>query len=112
MRRLMLILLLLALAVPLSAGTITINFGSPLVITTTAAQDAKLTRALALYNAETGKSLGMEQFIKQMIIAGVEQFVNKVNETEQLEACTTFNTLGASAKNQILTALGGKNPCR
>ena len=99
------------------AGSIQLDFGSPQTITTTAAQDASLTRLLAKINAERGGSSGLvpyatvEAWLKATLQSAIQSYRDQAAKADAEDACVTYNAASTVVQNQIKTALRGKSPC-
>lgn len=114
MIRLMLLLLVLG-TLPLSAGTIVLNFGKPVTLTTTAAQDAAITRVLATINADrVAKKLPVftaEQWLQDVLIDAITSYTDQARSQESVSACATFRKLPPAQQASIRSTLGGDSPC-
>ena len=98
--------------IPLShAGTIVIDFGTPLTITTTARQDTFLAALLARANAQ-GPAMTIEQYLRDIFLATLDSYRQQAEVFEKSDACAKFKVLTAAQQSTITTALGGNNPCR
>ena len=105
---------LLLIPSAVSAGTITLNFGTPQTITTTAAQDAALTRTLAAVNRDrlpTDQLATVELWLREVLQSAVASYVAEARTRNAEDACGTFRGLPAPQQAMITGLLGGKSPC-
>lgn len=110
-------LLLLMMMSPVAhAGTITLNFGAPLTVTTSADQDAALQRMLTRVNAE--RSAGgfstyatIEAWLRDVLVSAVKSYKEQAKTLDAGDACATYKALSASEQATIDGALNGKSPC-
>ena len=98
------------------AGSISLDFGAPITITTTTAQDASLTRLLAKINAERVASgqtpyATREAWLKDILVGAVQSYRDQAAKADAEDACVTYAAASTTVQNQIKTALGGKAPC-
>ena len=102
---------------PVAAGSITINFGAPQTLTTTASHDAFLTNMLARENARRAAQtppLGaftMERYLQDLIVKMLRGYQTEAAGLDSQDACATFQGLLTAQQQSILTSLGGKSPC-
>jgi hypothetical protein len=88
------------------AGTITLNFGNALTLTTSAAQDAALERLRAISVARGLPYTTVEIMLRAFL---VEHVGNRVQEAKQLDAgegCERYRTLTAAQQATIDSNLG------
>src|SRR5919106_537942 len=88
------------------AGTITLNFGAPLTITTTAAQDAALERLRAISQARGLPYTTIEIMLRAFL---VEQVQGRVQEAKQLDAgegCERYRNLTPAQQATIDSNFG------
>ena len=109
-------LIMLLFSLPMLAGTITLNFGTPIIITTTATQDAAIVRLLAIENANRAEQIPplpawtAEQWLRSVLVGALQSHVERASAYEATEACAAYRKLGAGAQTTIRTSLGG-SPC-
>lgn len=109
-------LLLASWAFDAHAGSITLNFGAPLTVTTNADQDAALQRVLASVNAD--RSAGglstyatVEAWLRDILVSAVKSYQDQAKTMDAGDACATYKALSASAQATIDGVLNGKSPC-
>jgi hypothetical protein len=88
------------------AGTITLDFGAPLTLTTTAGQDAALQRLRAISQARGLPYTTVEIMLRAFL---VEHVGNRVQEAKQLDAgegCERYRTLTAAQQATIDSNFG------
>lgn len=111
------LLMILAVAMPAESGSITFDFGSPLTLSTTAAQDAaiqKLVDAVNTRRAAATPPLGpitREQYLRSILVDAVASYVKEVQVLEAVEACMAYTALTTVEQDDIKTRLGGRAPC-
>jgi hypothetical protein len=98
-------------------GTVTIDFGgTPLTISVTTLQRARLQRVLDQVNVQRLAAGQPAQTLEQRVRGRVMDFLrDEYNEgaaMEQTLACTNYEALNNAGQNTIKTALGGFSPCR
>jgi len=97
-------------------GTIAIDFGAPLTITTTAQQNTFLSRVLVRINNQGAAQVPplpartMEQFIRDVVVASIQQYRDVAVQNDTVDAKIAFGNLTQTQQNQIVTLLGGNNP--
>lgn len=101
-------------ALDATAGTITMSFGAPQTLTTTAGQDAKLARLITADNAaRTAQGLPtrtLEQYLVDVLTDAVKSYLAQTDAADVVAACAKYKTLSGAARTQIDTALSG-SPC-
>lgn len=111
------IALLLVVSVEAHAGSIALNFGTPLTLTTTAAQDTALARVLADVNAEKARQIPplppftLEEFLGYVLNTAVQTYVQQARTRNAADACATYQALVPADQAIVLGKLGGKSPC-
>lgn len=97
-------------------GTIAIDFGIPLTITTNAQQNAFLARLLARENVRLatqtppGTALTQEQWLRDVIQATLVGYRQQNIDKDKVDAQAAFAALSGAQQNQVVTLLGGNNP--
>jgi hypothetical protein len=109
-------LVLASWAFDATAGSISLDFGTPRQQTTTAAQDQALAVILARVNAQrvaqgTPPFPDVEAYLLSLLVGTVQSFVRQAREWERDEACTAFAALTGPQQTTITTSLGGRSPC-
>src|SRR3990167_7690355 len=90
------------------AGSIQLDFGTPVTITTTAAQDASLTRLLAKINAERVASgqtpyATREAWLKDILVGAVQSYREQAAKADAEDACVSYAAASTTVQNQIKT---------
>lgn len=117
MRVLLALMFVVFISFPSLAATITYDFGTPLVRTPTASQVVRLTEFIADVNAERAAqvpplpALTIEEYLDIMLVSTVGGYVKQAEVKEAKDACANYAAATTTVKNQVKSALGGKNPC-
>ena len=96
-------------SVPAEAGSYT--------VVTTARMDAVLDSLLTRINAQRAASnppqsaLTADQLFQQLVSTAIGQYVAEYSDKIRADACAAFQALSPADQLNIVTALGGKNPC-
>jgi len=85
-------------------------------VTTTAAQEVRLTRGRLAWNAANPGDTDAtnELFFRRLCVAGYQTVVNNQDQDDAITACATFRAASAAAKNNACAAVGlaaGCNLC-
>lgn len=114
---LVLMLMAIVLGGIAEAGTITIDFGAPVTITTTAAQDAAIQKLVDRVNSERASqdpplpALTREQWIRGVMAQAIQSYRDQAAHIDAIEACVVFKSLTVAQQTALISALGGKSPC-
>ena len=109
-------LVVLFAPLPASAGTITLNFGAPVTITTTTAEDAALERARVALGRRRGREGGVqfatvEAMLREILSDAIVHHKRGADDLDAGDACVAYKALTAAQRNAINAQLGGKSPC-
>jgi hypothetical protein len=107
-------LLLLALAAPAVAGTLTYNVQGPVVNRqTNAKQDDKIARLRDRNNTNTGQQQTSNEWLKDMVDACLQSQAQTLSKEETLDYCTWWHTDATQAyKDSVIAgAPNGVAPC-
>jgi hypothetical protein len=98
------------------AGTITLNFGAPQTLTTTAPQDAALQRLVARSNADRAGQVPplpartIEQYLRDVLITAVGSYFLQAKEAEGEDFCIAWKAKTPAERAAVVTAHGGNEP--
>jgi hypothetical protein len=106
---------LIGVTQPVSAGTITFDFGGvQRVITTTASQDVDLTAHLARVNTNRAldnlPALTLEEYFELVCTVSVDKWVTGERETQQKEIASDWSKLSAQDKQAIIDEIANRMP--
>jgi hypothetical protein len=100
------------------AGSITITFGGTArTLTTTAAQDAKLTRIVTRENTQRTTrippqaAITVEDYVFALLQNDLRLQSEQADSYEKGDFCTVFPTLTNAQKTSIISLGGGSSPC-
>lgn len=118
MRYLCVLLLLVCSASLAFAGTVTFTFGgTPVTLTTTAAQDAFLTRLLGKENQLRASkvppqaAISLETFMRNIFTDELQERKTVADTYEETDFCIAFNAASAATRNATIAQYGNNSPC-
>lgn len=114
MRPLILGVALLAVVARAHAGSVTLDFGNALTVTTTAEQDAALRALVDGANATLPAGATpwtIEGYLVDRFTQAVGSWTAAHRQAEAVKACEAYTALDAAGQQAVKDALGGKSPC-
>jgi hypothetical protein len=92
------------------AGTITLSFGAPQTITTTAAQDARLEKLRAHSQARGLPYATIEAMLRAFLLDHLQQKVEEARGVEGGDFCAAFKAKTPAERAATIAAHGGNEP--
>jgi hypothetical protein len=118
MRALVLTALLMLTTEAASAGSITLDFGAPVTITTTAQQDAALARIRQHLNASlpaAEQHATTEAMLRSILVSAIASYRDQAATLHRDDACTHYRALTAAQRATVDANFGPpgqpKSPC-